>query len=170
VGEGEGRGNLRGLEVRAEITSNHAGVCLSSFSTLSALAEALHRFDPPWIKLGRIHRRVCFLRSEGRAIDARRLEEGDFAQAKAEALAAGGPDADARLRSFLAEEEERAAGAIACVDLLLPELSERAAALGSALGAQAPAQRPPRPVDSGAERGIADFIDEMLAQDRARAR
>jgi len=143
---------------------------MSSSSTLSALAEALYRFDPPWIKMGRIYRRVCFLRSEGRAVDARQLAETELAQAKEEILASGDPQARSRLDAFFSEEEERVAGAIACVELLMPELSDRIAALKPDPAAAPPARRPAPPANPGAERGIADFIDEMLAQDRARPR
>jgi hypothetical protein len=120
--------------------------------------------------MGRIYRRVCFLRSEGRAVDARYLAETELAQAKEEILASGDPQARERLDAFFSEEEERVAGAIACVELLLPELSDRIAALKTDPVAAPPARRPAGPANPGAERGIADFIDEMLAQDRNRPR
>jgi len=170
LGAVEGRVDLRGLEVFREIIPNRTGDCLSSPSTLSALAEAIHRFEPPWIKIGRIYRRVCFLRLEGRAVDARRLAETELAEVKAEILSSGDPEAGSRLDAFFAGEEERVAGAVACVELLMPALSERIAALGPEAPAAPPAQRAIRGADSGAERGIADFIDEMLAQDRSRPR
>ena len=118
--------------------------------------------------MGRIYRRICFLRSEGRAVDAKRLAETELAQAKAEILASGDPEAESRLREFFAEEEQRVAGAIACVELLMPELSERIAALKPEPPASPSAHRRPAQVHAGAERGIADFIDEMLAQDSSR--
>jgi hypothetical protein len=117
--------------------------------------------------MGRIYRRVCFLRSEGRAIDAKRLEETELAEAEAQVLGAAGPQADSEMRSFLAEESERAADAIAFVEILLPELSERIAALKPASPAAPAAPRSPGAAAPKKERGIADFIDEMLAQDHA---
>jgi hypothetical protein len=98
---------------------------------LSAQAEALHRFDPPWIKTGRVYRRICLLRLEGRKDDAKRVLDGEFPGAEAEALAAcrGEPDAGPALRSFLAGEAERMAMAVALAEVLVPELSQRLAAL-----------------------------------------
>jgi hypothetical protein len=120
--------------------------------------------------MGRIYRRVCFLRSEGRAVDARHLAETELAQAKEEILGSGDPQARARLDAFFCEEEERVAGAIACVELLMPELSDRIAALKPDPVAAPAARRPAVSANPGSERGIADFIDEMLAQDRNRPR
>jgi hypothetical protein len=138
---------------------------------LSALAEALHRFDPPWIKVGRVYRRICFLRSEGLGAEARRIEDTELADAVAEARGASGAqaDADTRLRAFYAEEEERVAEAIALVEVLVPSLSERLSALAPARGGEAAVAVPktPRRGTAGEEHGIADFIDEMLAQERA---
>ena len=171
VGAVEGRVDLRGLEVGRKIIPNRSGDCLSSPSTLSALAEALHRFDPPWIKVGRIYRRVCFLRLEGRAVDARRLAESELAQARAEILAVGRPGR--RARGWTPSLPRRRSAS--------PAPSRASSSCARALGAHrgpwiaqrpaAPARAEARPaVDPGAERGIADFIDEMLAQDRAPAR
>jgi hypothetical protein len=137
---------------------------------LSALAEVLHRFDPPWIKMGRIYRRICFLRSEGRAEEARRLEETELAAAEMEAFGAGGPGPGAGLEDFLAEEEERVADAVAFAEVLVPALSERLHGMKQySPPPDAPAPRAPRPAATGSERGIADFIDEMLAQERGRS-
>jgi len=99
-------------------------------------------------------------------VDAKRLEETELAEAKAQARGIAGAEADSRMREFFGEEEERVAGAIAFLELLLPELSERVAALKPALAAPR-AARPAVAGSSGKERGVADFIDEMLAQDRA---
>ena len=135
------------------------------------MAEVLHRFDPPWIEVGRVYRRICFLRSEGLAREARRVEANEFAEAAARArgLAASEPEADSLLRGLMAEEEERVAGAIAFAEVLVPLLARR-------LSAHAPAPFPhaasPEPGTAaagraGGTRDVADFIDEMLAQDRS---
>jgi hypothetical protein len=117
--------------------------------------------------MGQIYRRVCFLRSEGRAVEARRLQETELAAAEAEAIKAGGPEADSRMKVFFAEEEERVADAIAFTELLLPELAERIAALKPEMVAAPSRPRASGPRAADADHGIADFIDEMLEQERA---
>jgi hypothetical protein len=135
---------------------------------LSALAEALHRFEPPWIEVGRVYRRICFLRLEGRGTEAQVIEETEFAEAAAKARGASGDEfeADSILRGIRAEEEERVAGAIAFAEVLVPMLERRVPALAPAPPA-APAPRRAPPPATGESRGIADFIDDMLAQERA---
>jgi hypothetical protein len=119
--------------------------------------------------MGRVYRRVCFLRSEGRAVEAKRLQETELAAARAEVVGAEGPEAEAKMKVFFAQEEERVAGAIAFSELLLPELEERIAALKPEIVAPPSLSRPPLTRAPGFEHGIADFIDEMLAQERAGA-
>jgi hypothetical protein len=135
---------------------------------LSALAEALHRFEPPWIEVGRVYRRICFLRLEGRAGEAQVVEETEFAEAAAKARGTAGDafEADSILKGIRAEEEERVAGAIAFAEVLVPMLERRVPALAPAPAA-APAPRRAPPPATGESRGIADFIDDMLAQERA---
>lgn len=97
------------------------------------------------------------------------MEDTELAAAAAEALAACDADADGdtRLQALFAEEGERVAEAIALVEVLMPALSERLTSLGAV---QAPAAVPLPRTDmrgtAGDKPGIADFIDEMLAQDR----
>jgi hypothetical protein len=76
---------------------------------LSALAEALHRFEPPWIEVGRVYRRICFLRFEGRANEAQVVEATEFAEAAAKAREAStdGVEAESIMKGILAEEKER---------------------------------------------------------------
>jgi hypothetical protein len=137
---------------------------------LTALAEALHRFDLPWIEVGRIYRRMCFLRLEGLSEEAHVVEETEFAAAAAKAREAAGSEseADTMMKTLLAEAEQRVAEAIAFAEVLVPMLTKRLAAVLPSQGA-APAGAPRRPVSPGLGegRGIADFIDDMLAQERA---
>jgi hypothetical protein len=96
------------------------------------------------------------------------IEETEFAEAAAKARGASGDEleADSILRGIRAEEEERVAGAIAFAEVLVPMLERRVPALAPA-PAPAPApRRAPLPA-TGEPRGIADFIDDMLAQERA---
>jgi hypothetical protein len=134
------------------------------------LAESLRRFEPSWIKVGRVHRRICFLRLEGREAEAREIEGRELEPAVAEARKDSESEAEAEavLRAVTSDDEERVAEAIAFAEVLVPMLSER-------LSLQAPApgipKRGPRqgravPGDQDQAHGIADFIDEMLAQQR----
>ncbi len=90
-----------------------------------------------------------------------------------DAAKASSPDrdeAEALLRRLLDEEGERVSEAIAFAEVLIPMLGERPAASQGRGPIQAAAARPHR--HAGAEpasRGIADFIDDMLAQDRRAA-
>jgi hypothetical protein len=75
------------------------------------------------------------------------------------------------LTQFLDEEAVRVADAVAFAEILVPRLAERLS------GAHAPrphapsippAQRGIHSANDAGARGIADFIDEMLAQDQPR--
>lgn len=122
----------------------------------------------------RVYRRVCILRSEGRSGEAQRIEDTEFAAAADQARGAlgAGPGAEARLEALLAGERERVAEAVAFAEILAPMLSARLRAPGTA---GPPAAESPLPARPGARRpaearAVADFIEEMLAQDRAGAR
>ena len=142
---------------------------MSSAVRLTALAEALHRFEPPWIEVARVYRRICFLRLEGLAEEAQGVEDSEFAGAVARARAACGTGADSILDALMAEERERVAGAVAFAEVLVPMLTRRLSGLSPATAA-APAPPRARLPARDASRGIADFIDDMLAQERAGAR
>lgn len=136
---------------------------------MTVLAEALRRFEPPWIEVGRVFRRICFLRFEGLAGEAQSIEENEFAEATARALGASGsgPEAESILRTVLTEERERVSQAIAFAEVLVPLLAKRLAGLpgdAAALAEPAPRREKARAFDP--DRGIADFIDDMLAQER----
>ncbi len=136
---------------------------------MSALAEALHRFDLPWIKVGKIYRRICFLRSEGLALEAQQLEESELAEATAQARRFAGSafEAESILQRLLAEEKERVADAIAFAEIIVPLLAERLGALAPRPAVrELPAARPSRREAPVEPRGIADFIDDMLTQER----
>jgi len=119
-----------------------------------------------------VYRRICLLRLEGRDDDARRVMDAEFAPARAEALDAcrGEPDAESSLRAFLAGEGERMAMAVALAEVLIPELSLRLAGLGGALSRAAPAPAKAFARARTGEATVADYIDEMLAMERAARR
>ena len=132
------------------------------------MAEALHRFDPPWLLVGRIYRRICFLRFEGLSAEASKMEFTELKEA-VDAAKASGPtvdEADTILKTLLEEEGERVSEAIAFAEVLIPMLGDRIPASRS----REPFPPVARPVrfagPDPASRGIADFIDDMLAQDR----
>jgi hypothetical protein len=137
---------------------------------LSPLADTLRPLETPWTEVRRIFRRICLLRSRGRGGEAQRLEDTELAVAATQARGASAsePEADARMKALWAEEKERVAEAVAFAEILAPMLSER-------LSAVAPVRRParapaPERLEAGAPgeaHGIADYIDQMLAQDRA---
>jgi hypothetical protein len=125
--------------------------------------------------VGRIYRRICFLRLEGQGGEASRIEFTELKDAvDAARLASPGlPEADSILKRLLEEEGERVADAVAFAEAIVPLLSGHlsAAHAGSspqAAGTPSGARAPHR---SAAEaRSVADFIDDMLAQDRPHAR
>lgn len=76
------------------------------------------------------------------------------------------------MKAVFAREEDRVADASVLAEILLPQLRDALAAAGAPrvraeeLPQRAPAARPaPRTVAAAAP-GIADFIDEMIAQER----
>jgi hypothetical protein len=139
------------------------------------LAEALHRYDLPWIRVGRIYRRICFLRFEGRGAEATQIELTELKEAvdAARRESPSGPEADSILKRLLEEEGERVADAVAFAEAIMPYLPDHLAAARpavspSASGAPMLQKAGPRP--AGDPRTVADFIEDMLAQDRPRAR
>jgi hypothetical protein len=113
---------------------------------------------------------MCFLRSEGREAEAREIEETELAAAVVDARRASESDAeaDALLKTLKSEEEERVADAVAFAEVLMPMLAERLKQLPQANARGQNPRQVRRNTERSAEmRGIADFIDDMLAQDRA---
>ena len=84
----------------------------------------------------------------------------------AKAASPSSEEADTILKSLLQEEGERVSEAIAFAEVLIPMLGERFPSAPS----RDPFPKAVRPRNSAgpdpASRGIADFIDDMLAQDR----
>jgi hypothetical protein len=136
---------------------------------LSALAGALRRFDPPWIEVGRIFRRICFLRAEGLTAEAERLEEAEFVPAAARAREGSTSEFESEsiLQALLTEEKERVADAIAFAEILVPMLAERLAGNAGPVRAAAHVARRARADAPAVARDIADFIDDMISQDRS---
>jgi len=133
------------------------------------LAAALHRFDPPWIKVGKLYRRIFFLRSEGETDHARELEETELAEATAQARRHAGSEFEAEsiLQQLIADEKERVADAVAFAEILVPMLADRLGGLAARPAAPAVvAPRRPKVSPPVEPRGIADFIDDMLTQER----
>lgn len=119
--------------------------------------------------MGEVYRRICLLRLEGRDADARRILDSEFAEAETAARGAcnGDPDADQSLKAYLASEGERVAQAVAFAEVLVPELSKRLSVRGDARPQAAATARKPRASALGEAPAVADFIEEMLAQERA---
>jgi hypothetical protein len=112
---------------------------------------------------------MCFLRSEGLVLEAQVIEQTEFADAAAKARGAceSESDADSILKALLADEEGRVADAIAFAEVLVPMLAKRLSALVPAprVSAASITAREKKP-GHDENRGIADFIDDMLAQER----
>jgi hypothetical protein len=112
---------------------------------------------------------MCFLRFEGMESEAQVVEETEFAEAAARARRSAASDfeADSLLSALLADERERVAGAVAFAEVLVPLLSRGLPGLSPPAAAAPPATRRARMPARDESRGIADFIDDMLAQERA---
>jgi hypothetical protein len=109
------------------------------------------------------------LRAEGLPGEAERLEETEFAEATAKAREGTQSEFEAEsiLQSLLTEEKERVADAIAFAEILVPMLAERLAANAGPIRAAAHVVKRERVGAPAAARDIADFIDDMLSQDRS---
>lgn len=123
-------------------------------------------------------RRICALRSVGRDVEAAELHAHELA-----ALLSMLPttaDAEARVQAIFAAEEKRVADAHALAEVLAPLIADllRATPRATASAASAPeppvvpdapAPNDPRPPRATAP-SIADFIDDMIAQERPPSR
>jgi hypothetical protein len=130
-----------------------------------------------WDDAARICRRICVLRERGETEAAEKLTRGALAEAMAAIRTISG-EAEAvvaaRVEAMFEAEQERVANAAVLADLLAPllrdELSSAVATVPTPSGAGANPGNPrthsraePRPPATG----IADFIDEMIAQERS---
>jgi hypothetical protein len=110
------------------------------------------------------------LRCEGLTAEAQVIEQTEFAEASARARAASESkeEADSLLSTLLREEGARVAEAIAFAEVLVPVLAKRLAALIPSPRAPLAAAAAPRGRKPGRDenRSVADFIDDMLAQER----
>ncbi len=127
-----------------------------------------------WSEAAELYRRVCLLRSRGHSVEAARLQSTELSKTigALRQAANGAAGCEARLKAVFAREEDRVADASVLAEILLPQLRDALAAAGAPRGRteelpqRAPAARlAPRTVAAAAP-GIADFIDEMIAQER----
>jgi len=123
-----------------------------------------------WSDVARVCRRVCVLRERGLPDEAENLRAGALIELLAAVRAPADTDASVmeRLEATFAVEAERVANAAVLAELLVPLLSEvRTPALPPGLRPVPPAEvaRPTKPVTPRTAASIADFIDEMIAQE-----
>ena len=119
-------------------------------------------------------RRVCVLRERGQNEVAEQLRAGELMTMLAAVRTPGDSDAATteRLNAIFATEAERVANAAVVAEILVPMITEqlrpllmRSAAASSAIPAPVvapPVPKPPQPRPAS----IADFIDDMIAQER----
>jgi hypothetical protein len=122
---------------------------------------------------------VCVLRERGQPEEAERLRAGELMTMLASVRTPTESDAaiSERLNAIFAAESERVANAAVLCELLLPLLSEKASlpaktsappvavAIEPALAA-APSEPIPEKPAAPRAASIADFIDEMIAQEK----
>ncbi len=143
---------------------------MSTLLPLSPLVDSPRTLEPPWTEVGGIYRRVCVLKSTGRNAEARRLEETELEAALAGIRQApdAGAEIEARIAEVMAAESAQVAAAVTLAEVLAPMLAERLAAGAPAAKRVTEPPAKARAHRAGDEdRGIADFIEEMLVQDRA---
>jgi hypothetical protein len=140
-----------------------------------------------WREVQTLCRRVHVLRVTGKSAEAGELESGALSESVA-ALRSCSTVTQAQLDGLFAAEEERVTSARLLAEILLPMLTESWAAFSRVLASQAPGSSPSgspardftpaaanvaphetapatRETTPGLP-GIADFIDEMLSQER----
>ena len=136
-----------------------------------------------WREVQALQRRVCLLRSDGKNTEALELETGALADAVG-ALRACSTVTQVQLDWLFAAEEERVTSVRLLAEILLPMLTEAVAALPRPIAAiesvtapvpprlaapattDAPSKSPAATRTTPGLPGIADFIDEMLSQER----
>ncbi|MGH7943494.1 MAG: hypothetical protein ACREF9_00565 [Opitutaceae bacterium] len=125
-----------------------------------------------WGDVARVCRRVCVLRERGHNEEAERLRAGELMTMLAAIRSSGESDTvvTERLNALFATEAERVASAAVLAEMLVPLISDQlrpmvaAAANSAAVSTSLPVSPVAKPA---APRGgsIADFIDEMIAQE-----
>jgi hypothetical protein len=121
------------------------------------------------MEVGRVFRRICFLRAEGLSAEASRVEETEFTEAAARARQGSESEFEAEsiLQAILTDEKERVCDAIAFAEILVPILAERLASTLGPVRAAAHVVKKAQVRAPAAARDIADFIDDMLRQDKS---
>jgi len=129
-----------------------------------------------WSDVTRLCRRLCVLREQARTAEAETLQRLEL-EPLLETMRSGGDTLltlDARLAATMAEESDRVANATLLAELLAPMLGLRTgadepktsiAALRPAASPVARANAAPSPKPARAAASIADFLDEMIAQE-----
>jgi hypothetical protein len=119
-------------------------------------------------------RRVCVLRERGHNEEAERVRAGELMSMLAAVRRPEESDAAMtdRLNSLFAIEAERVANAAVLAEMLVPMIADQLRPIGSSsviqpIVAAAPITAAPPVAKPAAPRGgsIADFIDEMIAQE-----
>ena len=124
-----------------------------------------------WSDVARVCRRVCVLRERGQHDEAERLRAGTLSEIVAAARTPTDTDASLadRLEATFAAEVERVANAAVLAELLVPLLSEQLRPLASSQSSSPVAvtdlTRAAKSPAPRATASIADFIDEMIAQE-----
>jgi hypothetical protein len=140
----------------------------------TAATENLPDQNAAWREATRICRRICVLREQGKQAEAEAMMAHELAGVRMILLGVGDVSAvETRMAAIFAREEERVADATVLAELLAPTLCAALAAStrsGGAVKTSTLSSHLPAPkqiVARGGTGDIADFIDEMLAQDRA---
>jgi hypothetical protein len=140
----------------------------------TAATENLPDQNAAWREATRICRRICVLREQGRQAEAETMMAQELAGVRATLSDLGDSSAvEMRMAAIFAREEERVADATVLAELLAPTLCAAGAVSTPSVRSmnEATSSSPriaPKPlVARGGTGDIADFIDEMLAQERA---
>jgi hypothetical protein len=146
------------------------------------LNRSASNFPPPsatWNDVARLVRRVCVLRERGETDAAENLRLGALASLITSVQNAADDPAGVaqRIEAIYATEQERVANASALAELLLPLLTDSAPVFGAhpeselqVTAMHSPSPAVPTPPTSKPVRrpgDIADFLDDMIAQERA---
>jgi hypothetical protein len=140
----------------------------------TAATENLPDQNAAWREATRICRRICILREQGRQAEAEAMMANELAEVRA-MLSSGGvsSEIETKMAAIFTREEDRVADAAVLAELLVPALcaATNTAAVNSLSArdtrATSPLTAPKTIVARGGTGDIADFIDEMLAQERA---